>query len=102
MPAYGLYMMFHGQRVRDEGASLEELQSRVARLVQLTVKASRRERNVRKLALLLANASELFHALRSDESLVKTSGSAQVCFWFNLCSVHALIVTPAGHDAGFG
>eukprot|EP00038_Savillea_parva_P009268 m.182364 g.182364 ORF g.182364 m.182364 type:complete len:1142 (+) comp15512_c0_seq1:275-3700(+) len=78
MPAYGLYMMFHGQRARDEEAALEELQTRVARLVQKIVRSSRRERNVRKLALLLANSSELFHAMKSDEYLVSTSGAAQV------------------------
>jgi hypothetical protein len=88
MPAYGLYMMFHGQRVRDEDASLEELQSRVARLVRLTVKSSRREENVCKLALLLANASELFHAMRTDEHLVTTSGSAQVSHCIKCLSVH--------------
>jgi hypothetical protein len=78
MPAYGLYMMFHGQRVRGGDVALKELQSGVASLIKLTVAASRRERDVRKLALLLSNASELFQAMRADDMLMATSGQAQV------------------------
>lgn len=72
-------MMFHGQRVRDGDTALSELQSGVASLIKLTVAASRRERDVRKLALLLSNSSELFQAMRADDMLMATSGQAQVC-----------------------
>lgn len=75
--------MFHGQRLRNEG-SLQDLQSRVARLLEMAVLAAssrsnvESNNNIKKLALLLSNTSELLHAMRTDVSLVSTSGNAQV------------------------
>jgi myosin heavy subunit len=77
MPAYGLFMMFYAQRAQHE-VSLLTLQSRVAALLEMALKASQRERNVEKLVLLLANASELLAAMKTDVTLVSTSGGAQV------------------------
>lgn len=77
MPAYGLFMMFHAQREQDMTA-LMQLQCMVASLLEMATHHAVREHNVNKLALLLANTSELLAALRTDETLVSTSGSAQV------------------------
>ena len=77
MPAYGLFMMFHGQIAQNE-TSLMKLQCRVAALLEMATNASQKEHNLSKLALLLANTSELLAAMRTDETLVSTSGNAQV------------------------
>merc|ERR1719272_2701421 len=64
IPAYGLFMMFYAQRAQHE-VSLLTLQCRVAALLEMAVAASTKERDVGKLALLLANASELLAAMKT-------------------------------------
>ena len=76
-PAYGLYMLVHSQR-RSSEAQLQTLQEHIAGMLEERLAQACRDNSVNELAMLLANASELLAALRTDDALIATSGTAQV------------------------
>ena len=77
-PAFALYMM---TRYRQRISGPEELRAFLGKLALMVKQATthaRKRRSIRFLGMWLANASELLMAIRHDESLVATSGDAQV------------------------
>lgn len=69
--------MFHSKRGQSED-ELRSLQSRVAELLKKAVADACDDHDIARLGLLLANCSELLAALKTDETLVSTSGGAQI------------------------
>ena len=77
VPAYGLYNMIVSQAIQ-ETPMLVSFQDLIGETFRKALHAACAQNQVNKLAMILANATELLMALRIDEDLLAESGTLQV------------------------